>query len=273
MEPVEKLLLELSQQPAQSAAFPSHFGIVIELRNSINDDRVTVKNVAALIRREPIIASKVVASANSAASAPSSQILDVESAVGRIGFESVKRIVIAVTMLQLSRSKDLIPFHSLSRKAWLNSIYCAAAGSVIAKNHTEIDPDEAFFACLTLNIGAFYILHQASKVKSLKEAPGAVAIAIQRDYLSRTREVLNFLSVPEKITEAVDIKNHYPNPKSKALSLKDIVVIANDMAALNYPWLHDADERLILDDFTPFVGDLEDIDMAFSTTRASFNDE
>lgn len=273
MDLLEKTLSDLSEMKTQTASFPSHFGIVIELRNAINDDRVSVKNVANLIRREPLIASKVVATANSAAMGQHGPILDVETAVTRIGFEAVKRIVIAVTMLQLTRSRDLIPFHSQSRKIWLNSIYCAAAGSVIATNHSKVDPDEAFFTCLVLNIGAFYILHQASKSNILKKSPEAIVALLKKDYLRRTHEVLSFLNVPEQIVDAVNIKDHYPNPKSKALSLKDIVVIASDMAALNYTCCLDTDENTVIDDFAVFIDDIDEIESLFSETRASFQED
>lgn len=272
MSEEQKALEAISKLEVNSASFPSHFSVVVELRNTIDSDMVSIKNVADIVRREPIIASKVVASANSAAEGLRNTITDVETAVNRIGFESVKRIVIAVTMLQLSNSKDLIAFHTASRKAWLNSIYAAASGSVIARNHSDVDPDEAFFACLTLNIGAYFIFHQAARYKELKSVPGMVIEAVHKNYLQRTVEVLKLLGVPPKIIEAVDVKDHYPSMKTKSFSLRDIVVIANDMAALNYPWYPSDEDSTKVDDFTIFAADLDDIDVEFAKTRASFPD-
>lgn len=266
----EKALEIIAQAEVNTASFPSHFSVVVELRNMIDSDTVSIKNVADIVRREPVIAGKVVASANSAAMGIRDPISDVDRAVARIGFEAVKRIVIAVTMLQLSNSKDLIAFNSPSRMIWLNSIYAAAAGSVVARNHTSINPEEAFFACLALNIGAYFVFYQASKVKILKSVPGLVTELASKTYLQRTQEVLKHMGVPPKIQEALDVKDHYPNPKSKALTLKDIVVIANDMAALNYPWNTLGEEITKIEDFTVFAADLDDIDLEFAKTRASF---
>lgn len=272
MSEEEKALELISKVVVNSASFPSHFSVVVELRNAIDNDMVSIKNVADIVRREPIIASKVVASANSAAEGIRNTITDVDTAVRRIGFEAVKRIVVGVTMLQLSNSKELIAFHTVSRKAWLNSIYAASSGSVIARNHSNIDPEEAFFACLTLNIGAYFILHQAARYKELKSVPGMVVEEVYKHYLRRTQEVLKLLGVPPKIMEAVNIENHYPSVKSKSFTLKDIVVIANDMAGLNYPWYTSAEIVTKIDDFTAFAADLDDIDVVFAKTRASFPD-
>lgn len=85
-----QLLETLSTQPIASAGFPSHFSIAIQIRNAITNEKMSLKNISEIVRKDPLVATKVVRTANSALFAGTATLTDIERSINRIGLDAVK---------------------------------------------------------------------------------------------------------------------------------------------------------------------------------------
>lgn len=231
------LLKKLAEAPIEHANFPIHFNVVLRLRTVLSNPDASFKQAIDILAGEPLISARIVSAANTAANRIKEPILDVEKAIFRIGLTSARRIALGVAMVQLNKSKDMLVFADQARAAWLHSLYAAASAHVIAKAATSIHPDEAEVCGLLLNLGAFYLLYQASQHPELHKAKSDVSEAVETHCHRLTIRLLEFLDLPSATQEALSfdpqskIDSRYP-PKT----LKEIILTAHLLASDKVPW-------------------------------------
>lgn len=239
-----KLLESIAQAEIDDLSFPTHFHIALKLRTALGDADVPFKKVSDLLKGEPLMSAKIIAAANSSASRTSEKITNVETAVFRLGLATVRRIALGIAMIQLNKSKEMLAFANLSRSVWLNSLYTSASAYVVAKETSGVHAEEAEFAGLLLNIGAFYMLYQVSTVKDKVLFQEDVREGIARNYLSLTKRLLTYLDVPTEIQEAMDIEPlRKLEMKHPPKSLREVLHIANELGTKKHPWFEEDRNR------------------------------
>lgn len=263
------LIKSLEARPVELTTFPSHFDIAIQIKNAMHDTRLSIKNIGKIIKKDPLISTKIVRSANAAGIYTGHSIADIESAVSRLGFDAVKRIVLGVVLLQLTKAKEMIPFSNISRFIWLHSIYTASAAKVVTRRLTKLNPSEAFYSGLVLNMGAFYLLYQAAAFPILKNSIDDVIFSISKYYLKRTIDVLKVFEVNESVITAIDIRhiqsvNEITTPQSQT----DIIYIANYLASAKFPWItKENSQKEIKQEYQELIPEIEEV---FMQTRSEY---
>ena len=140
-------------------------------------------------------------------------------------------------MQQLSKSKEMLVFASLTRKLWLNAVYMASASYVIAHKLTNFNKDEMLFMGLMVNMGGFYLLYQVSQHAELRHSEEDVHEAIRNHYLSLTSKVLKHLNLSESFCEEIDFKTlEGTKLETVPKSQKELIYAANILASKHYPW-------------------------------------
>lgn len=250
---IYQLLEKLALQPIGVVAIPTHFSIVIRLRNALNDPSAPFKKIVDILHGEPTVSAYVVQAANVASLYNGSKILDVEKAVNKLGTSAVRRIALGVAMSQLAKSKELLPFANLARILWLNSLYTAAAAAVIAENLTTQNREEALFTGLTVNLGAFYMLYLASQQEAARNNLTEVRSAVLRHYVSLTTRVLDKFGFPEEFLETLKVDTLQGGLETSPKSKQALIYAAHQMAMAAYPW---TEQDHTLDGFTTMYTDL-----------------
>lgn len=203
----QQLLTDLANAEISVPSVPTHFGVLLRLRSAINDAHAPFRKVIDVINGEPVIAAKVIQTANTAAARSQDPILDVERAVFRLGLETVKRVTLAVSMVQLANAKELVVFSGISRGMWLNSLYASAASATIARDLAGPKPDEAAFYGLLSNLGGFYLLYLASKHDALTQSQTDVrAVAAEYNH-DLTLDMIRFLGLPKEVEDALNTQS------------------------------------------------------------------
>lgn len=260
-----KILMDLRKRPITTLSFPSHFSVAIQLRNAMNDPLLGLRAISDIIKKDALIASRVVSQANKASSQVRAK--DIEKAIQSIGLEAVKKIVLSVTMVQLTKSSELVKFSALSRLIWLNGIYCASAASVLASTYSTVKPDEAFFSGLILNLGAFYLLYHAAIDPTLRDNMDDVIHAVKDHYLEKTKDILQFLEMDHEIVTGIDIRHHDCDVVSKGYCIQDILCAANRLANERYAWLTDSPDQEATQDYQDHI---DAIDALFKKTKSDY---
>lgn len=262
-------LEKIAEAPITDLSFPTHFHVALKLRNLLGDPDVPFKKVTEVLRGEPLMSAKVMAAANSASVRTGEKITSIETAVFRLGLSTVRRISLGIAMVQLNKSKEMLAFANLSRSVWLNSLYTSSSAYVVAKESANISAEEAEFAGLMVNIGAFYMLYQASLVKDLQMLQEDVREGIARNYGALTKKLLGYLEVPDAIQQAMDIEplrklamKHPPK------TLREVIHVANELSARKIPWFEEDQFRA---EILPIYLDLSGrIDEHYTTTQKSY---
>lgn len=232
-----RLLENISSRPIDTGSFPTHFGVILRLKNVMSDPDVPYKDVIDVLKTDVVVSSKIVRSANAASFHGHGEIKDIDKAVFRLGLTAVRRISLGVAMSQLSHSRETLVFASLSRLVWLHSLRVAASAHVIAREFTKVNPDEAFFTGLVLNIGAFYLLYKASSHAELHGAQEDLKAAVMEHYLALSRKIVSYLEMPTSMIEAIDIKQYQGQSQLvKPRSLREIIHVSNELASCKFGW-------------------------------------
>lgn len=207
--------------------FPTFIDATVKVRNALSNPDIDAGRLAQVISGEPMLATKLVRMANSAALNPSGrQVADVRTAVMRVGFNAVRSTAAAVAVQQVRASKDLAPFTAEAERAWRHSLDVAAIAYVLARALTPLNPDEALFAGLVHDIGRFYLLSRAAKYPELIAHRGELEAIVAEWHPSIGEAILQGQGLPEGLVAAVaehEVGEYRFPPKT----LTDVVTIAN----------------------------------------------
>ena len=217
-------------------SFPTFLDITFQVRSVLKDPNLSVDRLARLVEVEPLMSAKVIRMANSVAMNPSGRaVVDVRSAITRIGMEAVRSISFAVAMEQLLGSKDMAPFEPLSRKLWEHSMHVAALSRMLAKKLGGINPDEALFAGMVHDIGAFYLLSRIVHVDEFIADHEALMQFLVQWHENIGHALLSAMGFPEELLAAVQ-EHETAREMLRIRTLSEIVFVANQLSQQKSGW-------------------------------------
>jgi len=216
--------------------FPTFLDITFQVRAALKDPKLSVEQLAKLVGAEPLMSTKIIRMANSAALNPAGrEVADVKSAIIRVGMEAVRTVSFAVAMEQMLKSKQMQAFGDLSRKLWVHTTYVAALCRILARKLARINGDEAMFAGLVHDLGVFYLMSRAANFPELV-ADKIELYALLSDWHDNIgHALLSALGSPEAVLTAVQ-EHETDRPVTEIHTLADVLYIANKIANRDHAW-------------------------------------
>jgi HD-like signal output (HDOD) protein len=134
------------------AKLPPLSPVVAQLTATLSSDEVDFRDVERIIRRDPVIAARVIGAANSAAYAGHAPTASIHAAIMRLGVLAVRRLAFLLSLY------NAVPISPAERKAfWRHSLAVAYAADVITRHvpawGSGTAPDQAFLAALLHDLG------------------------------------------------------------------------------------------------------------------------
>lgn len=232
------MLEDIAKELAGEVVFPTYFDAVLRLRKVLQDPNQSIGGIAAAVSIEPLISAKLLHLANSVAFNPEGRaVVDLKSAITRLGLNAVRSSALSIVMTQLLRAKGMAEFSDLTHSLWDHSVKSAAAARVIARNMTRLNADEAMLAGLIHDLGAFYMLYRATQYEELRHRPDSVKYLIIQWHESIGVSLLNALGIPEEIVDATVDHDHIRPTPSPIRTLADVIYVANMLAGGHFEWL------------------------------------
>lgn len=144
-------------------------GVLFQLMQLNSDDNEFYDQVHSLAKADPPLATFILGYANSAASSPNHKINSLQSALTRVGSQTIVELITT-----LSVSKVFIPSLPEHKALWRHSIETATLASFISKisYHHDIDPEMAYMCGLLHDIGRFVLFQFAPQALQDTEAMG-----------------------------------------------------------------------------------------------------
>ena len=213
--------------------FSTHAEIALRVQRLLDDPDCAIDALGKLIGAEPILATRVLAIANSIAyNTGGRPITEVKSAVARLGFAALRALAAAIIVRQMKDMSHSEADRALAAKLWEHTASVAALARVIARRVTRQNPDAAFFAGIVHEVGSFYLLARASTFPGLLgsdlelwHGEGEAAVG---------RAVLQALQAPAHIVEAMETlwSGFLAMPPS---SLGDTLLLADELSPVESP--------------------------------------
>ncbi len=196
---------------------PSLSPVLAQLIATLGRDDASLTEVAGIIRQDPVLAARVMRSANSAAHARRTPVASIREALLRLGLVRVRRLALVVSLY------DAVPVrgtHAAREAFWRHSLAVAHGAEIIARHaattRDDIDPEECFLAGLLHDIGLLVLeSHYPEEAAAVKRHADTNAIPLcqaELAMLSADHGELGSLlaahwSMPESI--AVSIRFHH----------------------------------------------------------------
>ncbi|HMW19245.1 MAG TPA: HDOD domain-containing protein [Accumulibacter sp.] len=221
-------------------SFPTFLDITFQVRTALKKPDLSIDQLGTLISAEPLMSTKIIRLANSAAMNSSGKaVVDLNTAISRVGIEAVRSISFAVAMEQLLNSKKMAPFEALSRRLWEHTMEVAAMARVIARRLTRINPDEAMFAGLVHDIGVFYLLSRAVNFPLLVDDHVELQQLLVEWHDHIGHALLTAMGLPDALLVAVQ-EHEQDRPGGTFKNVGDVLYIANQLANLHLSWRDEA---------------------------------
>lgn len=233
MDRLEALKIIVGQASRGELIFPTNVAASLKLQHALDDPGCHLEAAAELVLAEPLIAARLVAIANSVAYTRfGGKVSNVRAAVSVLGFKTLRSLVAAIIVRQISGSISDPALRTKADLLWQHCASVAALAKVIARELTEVDPETALFAGIVHEISGFYLLSRAEEYPAL--VGGAPDESSQEDDLFLAHSVLQVLKVPRAVTSAVE--SLYAGVRSSPpVSLGDVLGLANDLASVVSP--------------------------------------
>jgi len=218
---------------------PAMPAIAVQCMRLLDDANQTFKRVGELVGKDPVLASRVLRLANSAAFPGKSPAVTLEQAIPRMGTEGLKQALVHYSMYQAFSSRDA-RIQSAFRGIWEHSLAVALIAKEIAgqlKDLGAIDAGVAYLAGLLHDVGkpvVAALLLEAEKLASArKSAVPWISHNVWRQVVDRSHrnigvELSRRWNLPDEISRAVEECATYDAAVPGAYS--NIVCLANAFA-------------------------------------------
>jgi HD-like signal output (HDOD) protein len=229
--------------------FPTNIAASVKIQQAIKDPECSADLAARLVLNEPLLAARVVATANSAAYSRGNVVNNVKAAINRVGFATLNAIVASIVVRQLAGSSKDRRIQGMVSTLWEHSAQVAALSRVIARKITKVDPETAMFAGIVHEVGNFYLLSRAEEFPSLLEIEYPIIEtsekSVSEDPLDEDegdsgeaiigRAVIQTLQLPPTVVEALEAL-WFGLRAMPPETLGDTILLANELARTKSPF-------------------------------------
>ena len=221
---VRGLAAELSAGRVDLPSFPD---IAMRVRKALDDESVTVEQIARIVGSEAALAATVFTMASSPAMGYSGQpITDLKSAVARVGLSNVRAAALAFSLGQLRKAVQFQSIREDLNRLWHRSTFAAALARVVASRVEGVNPDYAMLAGLLHNIGAVYVLARIQRQPTLANQP-AVCRDILKDWTPGIgRSIAENWGMPDEVVDAIGEQSAPDTGRRGTPKVTDVLVLA-----------------------------------------------
>ena len=141
-----KFLQELAEDlNSKNIALPSFPDVVISIRSALEDPKCTAEQLGDVVRTDPVLVARLLMAANSAFhNRAGIEIVDLNLAISRLGFEVVRNTAITLAVEQIFNASQHEELRDSIKAIWTSSLSLASMCFVIARNTDTVNPDNAF---------------------------------------------------------------------------------------------------------------------------------
>lgn len=232
-----KILEDIAKDLSGSEiTFPTFLDITFQVRTALKDPNLSVEQLAKLVGAEPLMSTKIIRMANSAALNPSGkEVADVKNGIIRVGMEAVRSVSFAVAMEQLLKSKQMQPFEAISKRLWEHTAHVASLARVLARKIARINGDEAMFTGLVHDIGVFYLMSRAAGFPELIDDKPELHALLVGWHDNIGHALLTALGSPESVCNAV-LEHENDREIKEIRTLSEVLYVANKIANRSASW-------------------------------------
>jgi len=226
---------------ARKIELPSFPDVVINIRTALEDPTCTAERLADVVRTDPVLAARLLMSANSAFhNRAGIEIVDLNLAISRLGFEVVRNTAITLAVEQIFTASQHESVAALVEEIWKSSLALASMSFVVARGSGRVNPDNAFLCGLLHEVGKLYILTRASDFPGLMGDSESLGRVLADWHASVGKSIVKAWGFSPDIANSLEVEDNLSSDPGSPADLVDVVVTSRVLLA--------APDRLAEDD-------------------------
>ena len=231
---VEKILNDIESNQLVLPTLPE---IGLRVRKLVDDPDITALKLSRVISADGAVSARLLQVANSVSYAGREPVIELRSAVSRLGHAQVRSLVTSLVMAQIFNLKKLDPaIQNKIKKLWIDCTKIGALSQVLAKNFTRIKPDEAMLAGLTHLIGWLPVLSCANDFPQFVGDAKALKRVCHSTGKQVSEAIMEAWKFPDAFKTVVTEFDHLDREgESPKIELVDIVIVARLHHAIGTP--------------------------------------
>ena len=221
---VSLLALELDNG---DIALPSLPDVVLKIRNMLERDDCDFGRISKAVSVDPVLVSRLFVFANSALyNRANVKIEDLDTAIGRLGFEVVRNTAMSLAMKQLYDSDKHRETTEMQRKVWARGMKLSSMAYAVAQKHPGLNQESAFLCGLMNEIGKLYILTKAEDFPEFLGNPSSLNLVLEEWNPQISKSIIESWGFPEEIVQSADPASYVDQDPESVPSLADVIVVA-----------------------------------------------
>src|SRR5579863_4492798 len=227
---VRELATELSSSTIELPSFPE---VALRVQKVLSEDGASAERVVRVLGAEPVLATRVLSMANSAALNPGGKpVTELRAAVTRLGFDALRSAAVGFAVAQLRRAKAFAGIERHLNVLWQHSVLVASLCFVVARRSNKVSPDMAMLTGLVHGVGKLYILTHSMRHPALFGDQQMYQRIVHDWHGNIAKALLESWFMAEEIVNAVHC---YEDPvrdlRGAAAVLADVLEIADVLSA------------------------------------------
>lgn len=212
---------------SKNITLPSFPDVVISIRTALEDPTCSSERLADVVRTDPVLVARLLMAANSAFhNRAGIDIVDLNLAISRLGFEVVRNTAITLAVEQTFNASQHEELHDSIKSIWNTSLSLASMCFVIARNSETVNPDNAFLCGLLHEVGKLYILTKARDFPNLMGDAESLAAVLDQWYATVGKSIVEAWGFSDEIANSLEIEDNLSNDLAAPATLVDVIFAA-----------------------------------------------
>ncbi len=217
---------------SKNIALPSFPDVVINIRTALEDPTCTSERLADVVKTDAVLVARLLMAANSAFhNRAGIEIVDLNLAISRLGFEVVRNTAITLAVEQMFEASKNEALKDAIKDIWSTSLSLASMSFVIARNSGSLNPDNAFLCGLLHQVGKLYILTRAQDYPGLMGDQSSLDTIMSQWYESIGKSIVDAWGFPAEIADSLEIDENLSEDTGAPATLVDVVYTAQSVLA------------------------------------------
>jgi len=221
---VERLAADVAGDAIELPSYPE---VALRVQRVLVDVNAGTERVVKVVSSEPMLASRILNVANSAAmNRNGKQVSDLRAAAMRVGFDTLRTVAIGFAVAQLRKAAAFRSIDKPMNQLWQQSVGIAAMSFVLSRKLQRFVPDVAMLAGLVSGVGKLYILTRSTQYPGLFSDPVSYH-SVEREWHPQVaRSILENWKLAPQIIEAVGDMEEAAVDDRGAMKLADLLSAA-----------------------------------------------
>ena len=221
---LQQLAADLNSKSIKLPSFPD---VVINIRTALEDPTCSSERLADVVRTDAVLVARLLMAANSAFhNRAGIEIVDLNLAISRLGFEVVRNTAITLAVEQIFNASQHEELKDSIKNIWTSSLSLASMCFVIARGSGSLNPDNAFLCGLLHEVGKLYILTKARDYPNLMGDPDSLATVLDQWYASVGKSIVEAWGFSDEIASSLEIEENLSSDAGSPATFVDVIYAA-----------------------------------------------